>query len=271
MTRVFDIAVIGAGVVGAAIARRLAATDNAVVLLDARDDVTEGTSKANTAILHTGYDAKPGTLESRLVARGYHMTWDYCRASGVGVRRTGAVLVAWDDEQWQSLPSLQDKAVKNGYTGTTIMSAEEVRAELPHLGPGVRGGLAVPDESIIDAWSIPIGYATDAVNRGASLLREHRVTAVRIGDDVTSVSTTGGTIKARWVVNAAGLGSDDIDAMFGYDRLKVHPRKGELLVFDKLSAPPRGEDRPRRPIQGGQGRPHQPDGIRQRHARPHRR
>ena len=114
MMRTYDIAVIGAGVVGTAIARRLAATRCSVAILDARDDVTEGTSKANTAILHTGYDAKPGTLEGRLVARGYRLTWQYCRQAGIGVRRTGAVFVAWDEEQAASPPALQAKAVQNG-------------------------------------------------------------------------------------------------------------------------------------------------------------
>ena len=147
MMRTYDIAVIGAGVVGTAIARRLAATRCSVAILDARDDVTEGTSKANTAILHTGYDAKPGTLEGRLVARGYRLTWQYCKQAGIGVRRTGAVLVAWDEEQAASLPALQAKAVQNGYEKTRIITPEQVYAELPHLGPGVTGGLTVPDES----------------------------------------------------------------------------------------------------------------------------
>ncbi|WKR21580.1 NAD(P)/FAD-dependent oxidoreductase [Actinomyces israelii] len=236
MMRTYDIAVIGAGVVGTAIARRLAATRCSVAILDARDDVTEGTSKANTAILHTGYDAKPGTLEGRLVARGYRLTWQYCRQAGIGVRRTGAVLVAWDEEQAASLPALQAKAVQNGYEKTRIITPEQVYAELPHLGPGVTGGLTVPDESIIDAWSVPLGFATDAVNRGAALLREHRVEGIEVGADVTRIRTSAGALKARWVVNAAGLGSDAIDAMYGYDRLRVNPRRGELLVFDKLAS-----------------------------------
>lgn len=236
MMRTYDIAVIGAGVVGTAIARRLAATRCSVAILDARDDVTEGTSKANTAILHTGYDAKPGTLEGRLVARGYRLTWQYCKQAGIGVRRTGAVLVAWDEEQAASLPALQAKAVQNGYEKTRIITPEQVYAELPHLGPGVTGGLTVPDESIIDAWSVPLGFATDAVNRGAALLREHRVEGIEVGADVTRIRTSAGALKARWVVNAAGLGSDAIDAMYGYDRLRVNPRRGELLVFDKLAS-----------------------------------
>ncbi|MHA6524105.1 FAD-dependent oxidoreductase [Tessaracoccus sp. G1721] len=234
---VFDFAVIGGGVVGAAIARELAGTSRSVAIVEARDDVCEGTSKANTAILHTGYDASPGTLESRLVAEGYHLTLDYARATGVGVDVTGAVLVAWDDEQEAALPILKEKAVRNGYTLTEIIDAARVYELLPHLGEGARGGLTVPDESIIDAWSLPLALATDAVNRGAVLLLNRAVTGVTHTPELTLLATTGGEVRARWVINAAGLGGDTIDQLFGYDRIHIHPRKGELLVFDKLSAP----------------------------------
>lgn len=231
----FDIAVIGAGVIGAAIARALAATSNSVVLLDARADVCEGTSKANTAILHTGYDAKPGTLESELVARGYHLLRDYCAQTGIGVLTTGAILVAWDDEQAKSLPGLQEKAEKNGYHETVLLTPEEVYQQLPHLGTGVTGGLAVPGESVIDAWSVPLAFATEAVLRGATLLLDHRVQGASVGTSDTILHTTRGDVRARWVINAAGLGGDLIDGMFGYDRLVLNPRKGELLVYDKLA------------------------------------
>lgn len=235
--RVFDFAVIGGGVVGAAIARELAGTTSSVVIVEARDDVCEGTSKANTAILHTGFDASPGTLESQLVAEGYQLTLDYARATGVGVDVTGAVLVAWDDEEEAALPGLQQKAERNGYTRSEILDAAEVYELLPHLGPGARGGLTVPDETVIDAWSLPLALATDAVNRGTVLLLNRAVSAISQHSDSTTLTTTGGDVRARWVVNAAGLGGDVVDQLFGYDRIHLNPRKGELLVFDELSAP----------------------------------
>jgi glycerol-3-phosphate dehydrogenase len=232
----FDVAIIGAGVIGAALAKDFAGTANRVAMLDARLDVCEGTSKANTAILHTGYDAKPGTLEARLVARGYHLVRDYCAQAEIGLDDTGAILVAWDEEQAGSLPGLKAKAEQNGYHETRLMNPAEVYAELPNLGEGVTGGLAVPGESVIDAWTVPLAFATDAVNRGATFLRGHKVTAVEVGEEFTTLRTSQGPVTCRWVINAAGLGGDEIDALFGYDRLKVHPRKGELLVFDKLAA-----------------------------------
>ena len=119
-----DVAVIGAGVIGSAIARELAGYDLRVLLLESRDDVGDGTSKANTAILHTGYDASPGTLESRLVAEGYHLLSDYAEQTGIPLLRTGALLVAWDAEQEAGLPALQAKAIANGYQKTEIVDAD---------------------------------------------------------------------------------------------------------------------------------------------------
>lgn len=233
----FDVVVIGAGIVGSAVARRLAGYRLSVALLDARDDVGDGTSKANTAILHTGFDATPGTVESRLVREGHHLLSAYARATGIPVERTGAVLVAWDDEQRDALPALQDKAVRNGYDETRIIGADEVYRRLPHLGPGALAGLTVPDESIICTWTTNLALATDAVGRGVSLLLGHRVSSVDRTGDRTVLDTSRGQVPTRWVVNAAGLGADTIDRLFGFDRFTVTPRRGELLVYDKQARP----------------------------------
>ncbi|BCW44903.1 NAD(P)/FAD-dependent oxidoreductase [Arthrobacter sp. StoSoilB5] len=236
-TKTYDVAVIGAGIVGSAIARKLAGYNLSVAIIDAREDVGDGTSKANTAILHTGFDAKPGTLESRMVHEGFHLLSDYAKATGIPVEPTGAILVAWDQEQIDALPGLKEKAGKNGYTKTEIISAEEVYAALPNLGAGVMGGLTVPDESIICTWTTNLALATDAVQRGAEVLLRRRVASIERSGDVTHLFTSIDRITAHWVVNAAGLGGDKIDALFGYDRFHLTPRRGELLVYDKQARP----------------------------------
>ena len=234
---VYDVAVIGAGIVGCAVARELAGLDLSVALVEARGDVGDVTSKANTAILHTGFDATPGSLESRLVSRGYQLLSAYAVDAGVPVERTGAVLVAWTDEELAALPTLAAKAAANGYPHSEIVSAVDIYHRVPALGPGALGGLVIPDESIICSWTSTLAFATEAVQRGARLLVDHAVTHVDVGDDTTRIVTGAGSVEARWVVNAAGLGADVIDRWFGHDRFTVVPRRGELIVFDKLARP----------------------------------
>jgi glycerol-3-phosphate dehydrogenase len=232
----YDIVVVGAGVVGCAVARELALRPWRVALLDAADDVGDGTSKANTAILHTGFDAAPGTLESRLVARGYALLSAYAAEAGIPVERVGALLVAWDEDQLAALPGLAEKATRNGYPATRFVTADELYRREPHLGLGARGALEVPDESIICPWTTTLAYATEALSLGAELLLGTRlfgVTPVEGGGHL--LTTSQGDIATTYVINAAGLRSDEVDQMFGHDGFTVTPRRGELVVFDKLT------------------------------------
>ena len=175
----WDVAIIGGGVVGTAIARELAGYQLRCVLLEAADDVGTGTSKANTAILHTGFDAGPGTLESRLVTRGSSLLREYAQETGIAVEPTGALLVAWTPEQASSLDGISAKARANGYLGAVPVSESGVYEREPRLGPGAVAGLWIPDEWVIDPWSVSLAFATEAVRAGV---------IVRLGTRVTGVS-----------------------------------------------------------------------------------
>jgi glycerol-3-phosphate dehydrogenase len=228
--------IIGAGVVGAAIARTLAAYSLELVLVDAASDVGSGTSKANTAILHTGFDAKPGSLESRLLSRGSGRLRAYASAARIPVERTGALLVAWTPDQVAALPLIAENARRNGYLAVRPLAAAELYAREPALGPGALGGLEIPDESIICPWTTPLAFATEAVAAGVRLSLSTQVTGVAAaGDGTWELATTRGPLRGRWVVNAAGLGSDTVDRMFGGGGFTIRPRRGELIVFDKLA------------------------------------
>jgi glycerol-3-phosphate dehydrogenase len=234
----YDVAVVGGGVVGCAVARALSHHRLSVLLLEARHDLGAGTSKANTAILHTGFDATPGSVESRLVARGWHLLRAYAPTVGISIEDTGAVLVAWDDEQAATLPALQRKAEANGYPRARVIDAAEVRELEPHLGPGVTGGMVVPDEHIIDPWTTPLAFAHDALANGATIETSFEVERVDVGPEITELRATDGRERrARFVVNAAGLQGDRLHRAFGLDGFTIRPRRGELIVFDELARP----------------------------------
>jgi glycerol-3-phosphate dehydrogenase len=234
----FDVAVVGAGVVGTAVARLLSHHRLRVALVEAGGDVGAGTSKANTAILHTGFDAKPGSTEALLVARGSALLRAYAARAGIALERTGALLVAWDDEQLARLPSIADTARANGGgAATRALDAAELYRLEPHLGPGALGALAVEGEDVIDPWSVPLAFATEAVANGVALWREAPVTAVRAEGDGHALMTPRGPVRARFVVNAAGLQGDVVHQMFGHASFTIRPRRGELLVFDELARP----------------------------------
>jgi glycerol-3-phosphate dehydrogenase len=235
---IFDVAVIGAGVVGAAIARELSRYRLRAILIDAASDVGSGTSKANTAILHTGFDAKPGSLEARLVRRGHALLQQYGSEAGIPIERTGALLIAWDEEQLAALPQIADHAVRNGYTASHTVSIEELYRSEPHLGRGALGAMGIPDESIICPFTTPLAFATQAVVNGVALSLSSPVESVTREDageaaGLHAVRTVRATLRARYVVNAAGLHADDIDRLFGHTTFTVAPRRGELIVFDK--------------------------------------
>jgi glycerol-3-phosphate dehydrogenase len=230
----YDVAIVGAGVVGAAIARELSGRGLRIALIDQADDVGAGSSKANTAILHTGFDATPDTLESQLVRRGHGLLRDYVAATGIPVEPVGALLVAWDEEQRAALPLLQDKAVANGYDRTRIRAAAALYELEPNLGPGALAALEVPDECIICPWTTTLAYAREALAGGVDLQLQTKVHAVTPGQP-HRLSTSKGELHTEHLVNAAGLWSDEVDRLMGHDQFTVTPRRGELIVYDKAA------------------------------------
>ena len=231
----YDFAIVGAGVVGTAIARELAHYDLNLLLMDSNDDVGEATSKANTAILHTGFDMPPRTLEARLVRRGYELLYRYASESNIAVEETGALLVAWNETELAELPKIQEKAAENSYLRTKIITSTKLYDLEPNLGPGALAALTVPDEFIIDPWSVSIAFATQAKRAGTKIELGCEVTKINRNSDGYELFAHGKIFKSHYIINAGGLNADTIDSMVGLSDLKITPRRGELIVFDKLA------------------------------------
>ena len=235
MENIYDIAIIGAGAVGSAIARELSRYEQKIVLIEANSDVGMGTSKASTAIWHTGYDATPGSLESKLLKRSYPLMEEFMQEVGSPFELVGGLLIAWNDEQLHTLPKLLDKAIQNGDPDCYLIDRDEVYRQELHLGQGALGGMLVPREGILCTFTIPLACATQAIVNGVELKLNFHVQSVKTENDVHIISNETESILARWVINAAGLYSDEINNHLGYENFKVTPRRGELIIYDKLA------------------------------------
>jgi glycerol-3-phosphate dehydrogenase len=244
MKTIYDIAIIGAGAVGSAIARELSRYQLKVALIETKSDVGMGTSKASTAIWHTGFDAKPGTLEATLMRRSYALMDKYMSEVNIPHERLGAVLIAWNNDQLEALPALEKKAHENGVMDVKIISVDEVYDREPNINSGALGGLLVPGEGILCTFSVPLAYATQAVVNGVELFLNFQVNEIRqpaaIDDPyciINGLPSANNQILARTIVNAAGLFSDEINTFFGHTNFTVTPRRGQLIVYDKFARP----------------------------------
>ncbi len=233
----YDIAVIGAGVVGCAIARKFTLEGARVIVLEKAVDVLDGASKANSAILHTGFDATAGSVESACIQEGHRQYELIFERLNLPIDRCGALVLAWDDEQEDKLPVLMDQARSNNIHDVTLMSKAELLALEPELSPKVRAGFKVPGESLIDPWSAPHAYLLQALQNGATLRRRCEVTGGRFDGSTWLLETSQGSVTARHVINAAGLHGDIIDQrLLGRSDFDIRPRKGQFVVFDKTAA-----------------------------------
>ncbi|MBR5222537.1 MAG: NAD(P)/FAD-dependent oxidoreductase [Clostridia bacterium] len=226
--------VIGAGAVGCAIARELSKYCIDVVVIDKNDDVGGCASKSNSAIIHTGYDAAPGTLESQLVVAANPMYDEIVEALDIPFKRVGAILPAITDEQFEQLPQIKEKAFKNHVYDIEFKSGKELLEMEPNLNPNVKGGLYIPRESLIDPFIFVQALAENANANGAEFMLNAKVIDIKTENGkVKSVVTTKGEVEADYVINSAGLYCDEIAEMVGKADYKVVARKGQFYILDK--------------------------------------
>lgn len=233
----YDVIIVGAGVVGAHIARALARFKLDILLLDKASDVGEGTTKANTAIVHAGYDAKPGTNKARLNVAGNALFDQVCAELDVAFKRCGTYVVALDEGERATLQELYERGLQNGVPGLEIISGEEMRRREPAINEKVVGALYAPTGGIVDPFALCFAAAENAVANGVHLMLETEVQGfLKEGDAIRGVVTNRGAFRSRWVVIAAGLWADDLMHQAGVDTFHITPRKGEYFVLDREAA-----------------------------------
>jgi glycerol-3-phosphate dehydrogenase len=233
----FDVAIIGAGIVGCALARRFALAGAHVAIIDKAADILDGASKGNSAILHTGFDAPVGSVEQDCVAAGYDEYLEIHGRLGLPLIKSGALVVAWSEEEQALLPSLIEQAHQNGVTDVEPLDEAAMRRYEPGLGQGARAAFRVPREYLIDPWSAPFAYLLQAIENGAEILRSAEVLGGERRDDGWLLQTTRGTVEAGLVINAAGLWGDLLDEkLIGHRDFHMKPRKGQFVVYDKPAA-----------------------------------
>ena len=229
----YDVVIIGCGVVGASAAYELARYKLRVAVLEAAADIAAGTTKANSAIIHAGYDPEPGTLMARLNVEGNRLTGEICEKLQVPFKRVGSLVVAFTPEQLPTLQTLYDRGCKNGVPGLRLLSGEETRAMEPGLSEEVCGALFAPSAGIIDPWGFAIAMAETAVRGGVELRRDCPVTGIEDTGAGFVLHTPAGDVTARFVLNAAGVDADRVHEMLEPNDWHTLPSRGEYYLLDK--------------------------------------
>jgi glycerol-3-phosphate dehydrogenase len=229
--KVFDVVVIGGGVLGCAVAARLSSTTATVALVEAEADVGEQASKGNAGVAVSYYGA-PGLQQTDLINASNPLWEELTTRLDVPFRRMGALMVALTGDEEAHLAETLDEVHECGARAEPV-SAAQARLIEPLVTPDVRAGLLLPDEGVIDPMRLTVGYATLAVSNGATLRLGERVTAIESGADRSRVVTDQGVLEARFVVNAAGVRAATVSALADGEPLESFPRKGQYVVLDR--------------------------------------
>lgn len=229
----YDVLIVGCGVIGAATAFELSKYRLNVGILERENDVATGTTKANSAILHAGYDPAPGTLMARLNVRGSALARELCQKLEVPYRQCGSLVLAFAPEEVPTLEELLDRGRKNGVPGLQLLSGEEARALEPNLSRDVVAALYAPSAAICSPWEFCLALAETAVKNGAALHLETALTGLEREKDHWLVHTDRGDLKARFIVNAAGVEADAVHDLAAPHSFDIRPSRGEYFLLDK--------------------------------------
>lgn len=230
-----DVVVIGGGIVGTAVLRELSKYDLKCILVEKEPDLAMGTTKANSAILHAGFDAPTGSLKAITNVRGNKLYHELEQELDLDIKWTGSLVAATTDEEMATLQELLERGKANGVEGLKILSREEVLQKEKNL-TSVKGALWAPSAGVCWPFGAALAFARCAVQNGAEVMRDCRVLGfIKEDGRITGVETSQGVIKTRYVVNAAGVYADEIAKLAGDESFTITPRKGEYILFDKTA------------------------------------
>jgi glycerol-3-phosphate dehydrogenase len=230
----FDIAIIGAGVIGCNIARELSKYQLNICVIEKCADVAEGTTKANSAIIHAGYDAKPGTLKGILNAKGNAMFDNLAKELDFPFKRNGSMVLCFDKNDIEKLEQLKSRGEANGVRGLEILDKQKTKELEPNLSEGVEASLYAPSGGIVCPYEMTVALAENACMNGVEFKLGAEVKDIQRTEGYYVIKTENEVMEARLVINAAGLYSDEINNMVSKHKIKIIPRRGEYCVFDKI-------------------------------------
>ncbi len=229
----YDVVVIGAGVVGAMITRELSKYDLNLMLLEKCGDIAMGSTKANSAIVHAGFDAEVGSLKAKLNVQGASLMAYYCNKLSVPYKNIGSLVVAYNWDDMQTLETLFERGFNNGVPNMEIISQERLRTMEPYISEDAIGALWAPTAGIVSPYELTIAAVENAIMNGARCKRNSGVFDIEYKNEMFYLSTATGVIKAKYVINCAGVFADKIANMIGDTSFKLIPRKGEYYLLDK--------------------------------------
>lgn len=238
MKTIYDVAVIGCGVSGANIARRLSAYKIRCVVLEKAADVSFGTSKANSGIVHGGFHHSSKYLKAKLEIQGNLMFERLRRELDFPFKRCGILVAALHEDEMKAVEHLYMQGVENGVIGIELCSRERILELEPKLSPDVVGGLYAPGGGIVEPYRFVFALVESALKNGVELLTDFEVSGAerQDADGYWSIKAADGrSVKARYVVNAAGMYADRVSAVFGAEEFTIHARKGEYYLLDRLT------------------------------------
>jgi len=229
----YDIVIIGAGVSGTFIARELSRFQLKVLLLDRQNDVANETTMANSAIIHAGYDAKAGLLKGKFNAQGNAMYDQICDELDVPFKRCGSLVIGFDKSDLETIQELFANGLKNNVPGMRILSYEEIHEMEPNINEKVFCALYAPTAGIISPWELAIALAENAIENGVELRLETTVKGIKRKNGLYQITTNQEEIDTKYVINCAGVYTDEINNMISEPYFQIHPRKGHYFVLDK--------------------------------------